>query len=268
MRRKVSRLLVSTFFGSYTHDPQQTRANPAPTGSLYWPVIPAFLWTPDVVTTICLGGAVDFQYGTSCQGERAMHVVTTERRVGGDGVHATLLRRSYREDGEGQEGDVGEPLAPAAGGDRRDPRVLRGETLIAAGDAFEIERSLPAGHVNAALAMARRLGLAGLLDARACRERDLCMAMIVGRVLAPASKLGTVRALGQSTLPEELNVEGCDEDDLYGAMDWLLERQQRIEDRLARRHLKDGEMVLYDVSSSYFEGRVLSVGEAWLLARR
>jgi Transposase len=103
--------------------------------------------------------------------------------------------------------------------------------------------------------MARRLGLAGLLDARACRERDLCMAMIVGRVIAPASKLGMVRALGQSTLAEELGVEGADEDDLYGAMDWLQERQARVEDRLARRHLSDGEMVLYDVSSSYFEGR-------------
>jgi hypothetical protein len=81
------------------------------------------------------------------------------------------------------------------------------------------------------------------------------MAMIVGRVIAPASKLGTVRALEQSTLASELGVAGVDEDDLYGAMDWLFERQARIEDRLARRHLSDGELVLYDVSSSYFEGR-------------
>ena len=103
--------------------------------------------------------------------------------------------------------------------------------------------------------MARRLGLAGLLDARACRERDLCIAMIVGRVIAPASKLAMVRILGQSTLAEELGVQGACEDELYRAMDWLSERQERIEDRLARRHLADGEMVLYDVSSSYFEGR-------------
>jgi Transposase DDE domain len=193
--------------------------------------------------------------GRHARASGAMHVVTTERRSGEAVYNATLLRRSYREDGKVKKETLANlsHLPPEAIDAIR--RVLRGETLMAAGDAFEIERSLPAGHVNAALAMARRLGLAGLLDARACRERDLCMAMIVGRVLAPASKLGTVRALGQSTLSEELNVAGCDEDDLYGAMDWLVARQERIEDRLARRHLTDGEMVLYDVSSSYFEGR-------------
>jgi transposase len=79
--------------------------------------------------------------------------------------------------------------------------------------------------------------------------------MILGRVICPGSKLGTVRSLGQSTLASELGVDGADEDDLYAAMDWLVERQDRIEDRLAARHLRDGEMVLYDVSSSYFEGR-------------
>jgi hypothetical protein len=114
---------------------------------------------------------------------------------------------------------------------------------------------LPAGHVMAALAMARRLDLAKLLDRSPGRERDLCLAMIVERVIAPGSKLGMVRTLGQSTLASELGVEGADEDDLYEAMDWLLERQGTIEDRLARRHLRDGEMVLYGVSSSYFEGR-------------
>ena len=81
------------------------------------------------------------------------------------------------------------------------------------------------------------------------------VAMICQRVIAPASKLGTVRAFGQSTLADELGVADADEDDLYAAMDWLLDRQSRIEDRLARRHLHDGELVLYDVSSSYFEGR-------------
>jgi transposase len=185
----------------------------------------------------------------------AMHVVTTERRSGEAVYNATLLRRSYRQDGKVKKETLANlsHLPPEAIDAIR--RVLRGETLMSVDDAFAIERSLPAGHVNAALVMARRLGLAGLLDARACRERDLCMAMIVGRVIAPASKLGMVRALGQSTLAEELGVEGADEDDLYGAMDWLQERQARVEDRLARRHLSDGEMVLYDVSSSYFEGR-------------
>ncbi|MGH8301513.1 MAG: IS1634 family transposase, partial [Steroidobacteraceae bacterium] len=89
---------------------------------------------------------------------------------------------------------------------------------------------------------------------------DLCMAMIVSRVISPGSKLSTVRMLGQSTLASELSVEGVDEDDLYAAMDWLAGRQAKIEDRLAKRHLRDGEMVLYDVSSSYFEGRACPLG--------
>ena len=184
-----------------------------------------------------------------------MHVVTTQRRSGEAVYNATLLRRSYRQDGKVKKETLANlsHLPPEAIDAIR--RVLRGETLMSVDDAFEIERSLPAGHVNAALAMARRLGLAGLLDARACRERDLCIAMIVGRVIAPASKLAMVRILGQSTLAEELGVQGACEDELYRAMDWLSERQERIEDRLARRHLADGEMVLYDVSSSYFEGR-------------
>jgi hypothetical protein len=184
-----------------------------------------------------------------------MHVSTTTRRSGDREYTATLLRRSYRQDGKVKK----ETLAnlshlPAAAIDAI-RRVLAGETLMGAEDAFEIERSLPAGHVNAALAMARRLELAKLLDRLPSRERDLCLAMILGRVIGPGSKLGMVRTLGQSTLASELGVEGADEDDLYLAMDWLLERQNAIEDRLAGRHLADGEMVLYDVSSSYFEGR-------------
>ena len=133
--------------------------------------------------------------------------------------------------------------------------ALRGQRYLPADQAFEIERSLPAGHVQAALAMARRLGLGRLLDRQPSRERDLCLAMICQRALAPASKLATVRLLDQSTLASELGVAGTDEDDLYAALDWLGARQARIEERLARRHLRDGELVLYDVSSSYFEGR-------------
>jgi len=184
-----------------------------------------------------------------------MHVTTTTRRIGDREYNATLLRRSYRQDGKVKKETLANlsHLPPEAIDALR--RVLAGETLMSVHDAFEIERSLPAGHVTAALAMARRLQLAKLLDRSACRERDLCLAMIVERVIAPGSKLGMVRTLGQSTLASELGVEGADEDDLYEAMDWLVERQDTIEDRLARRHLRDGEMVLYDVSSSYFEGR-------------
>ena len=184
-----------------------------------------------------------------------MHVSTTTRRSGDREYTATLLRRSYRQDGKVKKETLANlsHLPPDAIDAIR--RVLAGERLMSLDDAFEIERSLPAGHVNAALAMARRLELPKLLDRSACRERDLCLAMILGRVICPGSKLGTVRTLVQSTLASELCVESADEDDLYLAMDWLLERQDRIEDRLAGRHLADGEMVLYDVSSSYFEGR-------------
>jgi transposase len=185
-----------------------------------------------------------------------MHVTTTTRRVGDREYKATLLRRSYRQDGKVKKETLANlsHLPDEAIDALR--RVLAGQTLMSTEDAFQIERSLPAGHVNAALVMARRLELSRLLDRQACRERDLCMAMIVGRVIAPGSKLGTVRSLGQSTLAQELSVDGADEDDLYEAMDWLLERQGAIEDRLARRHLREGEIVLYDVSSSYFEGRM------------
>ena len=184
-----------------------------------------------------------------------MHVSTTTRRSGEREYKAVLLRRSYREDGKVKKETLANlsHLPPEAIDAIR--RVLAGETLVNAQDAFEIERSLPAGHVNAALMMSRRLELAKLLDRSASRQRDLCMAMILSRVIAPGSKLGTVRTLRQSTLASELGVESADEDDLYAAMDWLVERQARIEDRLAARHLRDGEMVLYDVSSSYFEGR-------------
>jgi len=184
-----------------------------------------------------------------------MHVSTTTRRSGDREYTATLLRRSYRQNGKVKKETLANlsHLPPEAIDAIR--RVLAGETLVNAEDAFEIESSLPAGHVNAALVMARRLELAKVLDRSACRERDLCLAMILGRVICPGSKLGTVRSLGQSTLASELGVDGADEDDLYAAMDWLVERQDRIEDRLAARHLRDGEMVLYDVSSSYFEGR-------------
>ena len=190
-----------------------------------------------------------------------MHVTTTTRRSGDREYNATLLRRSYRQDGKVKKETLANLSHLPAEAIDAIRAVLAGETLMNVQDAFEIERSLPAGHVNAALAMARRLELGKLLDRSPCRERDLCLAMISGRVIGPGSKLGMVRTLGQSTLAQELDVVGADADDLYGAMDWLLERQDRIEDRLAARHLTDGEMVLYDVSSSYFEGRTCPLGK-------
>lgn len=109
--------------------------------------------------------------------------------------------------------------------------------------------------------MARLLELSRLLDRSPSRERQLCLAMLVQRVVAPGSKLAMARAFSQSTLATELGVKGADEDELYRAMDWLAERQQRIERALARRHLSEGTLVLYDVSSSYFEGRTCSLAK-------
>jgi len=134
-------------------------------------------------------------------------------------------------------------------------RALAGQTLMAAEEAFQIERSLPHGHVAAVLAALRRLDVARLLDRSPSRERSLVLAMVAQRLLGPGSKLACVRALSQSTLADELAVADADANELYTALDWLDERQERIERRLARRHLADGELALYDLSSSYFEGR-------------
>ena len=132
-------------------------------------------------------------------------------------------------------------------------QVLKGRRLIAPEDAFTVERSRPHGHVEALLSVCRRLGLERLIAAKRCRERDRVLAMVLERLLHPASKLATTRLWHCTTLAEELGVG--DEDDLYEAMDWLLERQERIEQRLAKRHLHEGEPVFADVSSSYYEGR-------------
>lgn len=184
-----------------------------------------------------------------------MHVVTNTRRKGGREYTSHLLRRSYREDGKVKKQTLAnlshlpEPLITQI------RASLRGEPLVAAAETLAIERSLPAGHVECVLAAASRLGLARLLDRSPSRERDLALAMICQRVICPGSKLATTRLLGQSTLAGSLGVEGVDEDDLYAAMDWLGERQAKIESRLAARHLEGATLVLYDLSSSYFEGR-------------
>ncbi len=189
------------------------------------------------------------------------HVVTTRRQGKQREYVAHLLRRSYREGGKVQKETVAnlshlpdEVIELIRG-------ALRGQRFVAAEEALAVERSLPAGHVEAALAMARRLELSRLLDRRPSRERALCLAMIVQRVLGPGSKLAMSRAFSQSTLASELSVEDADEDELYQALDWLLARQGRIERALARRHLEGGTLVLYDVSSSYFEGHSCSLAQ-------
>jgi hypothetical protein len=185
----------------------------------------------------------------------AVHVVTN-RRQGKHREYVThLLRRSWREGGKVRNETVGNLSHLPEEVVELVRLALKGERFVAFDERFAIERSLPAGHVEAALAMARRLELSRLLDRSPSKQRQLALALLVSRVLAPASKLATARSLAQSTLASELGVEGADEDELYLAMDWLVARQERIERALARRHLEQGTLVLYDVSSSYFEGR-------------
>ena len=134
-------------------------------------------------------------------------------------------------------------------------RVLKDEPLVSPSDAFAIERSLPHGHIEAILAMSKRLGLDRLLGTQRTRQRDLVLAMIVERLVCPCSKLATTRLLHTTTLAGELRLGEVDEDELYAAMDWLLARQARIEKKLAARHLAEGSQALVDISSSYYEGQ-------------
>ena len=134
-------------------------------------------------------------------------------------------------------------------------RLLRGETLVSPKDLLNTSHTSPHGHVEAILAMIRKLDLDALICSKRCPERDLVVAMIVQRLISPSSKLATTREWCTTTLAEELGVQEASEDDLYAAMDWLLERQERIEKKLAARHLGEGSLVLYDVTSSSYEGR-------------
>jgi len=179
---------------------------------------------------------------------------------------AILLRESYREDGKVRKRTLCNlsdwPKAHIEGL----RGVLKGGTVIPTErEAFTITRSLPHGHVGAALGTAHRIGLDRILGPDGNRCRDLVLAMIVGRILDPASKLAAARALSPATatssLGTVLGLGEVDEDELYTALDWLLERQPAIETALARRHLKNGTLVLYDVSSSYMEGRCCPIAQ-------
>ncbi|HEY5434296.1 MAG TPA: IS1634 family transposase [Candidatus Limnocylindrales bacterium] len=184
----------------------------------------------------------------------AMHVVRIVSRQGGREYTSTLLRNSYREDGKVKKQTLAnlshlpEPLVELI------RAWLAGERFLRVGETLPIRRSLPHGHVAAVLGLVRSLGLPGLLDRRPSRMRDLATALIAGRLIAPASKLATAALLGQTTLGACLGVEGADENELYGAMDWLLARQARVERALAARHLGAGSLVLYDLTSVYMEG--------------
>jgi len=184
----------------------------------------------------------------------SMHVARVRSVHGGKEYVSVLLRQSYREDGKVKHRTLASLTAlPAAVIDLIE-RSLKGERFLPAGEALSIRRSLPHGHVAAVLGMVRSLGLPALLDRRPSRSRDLAIALVAARLIAPASKLATAALLGQSTLGAACGVEGADENELYGAMDWLLARQARVEAALAARHLGAGSLILYDLTSVYVEG--------------
>lgn len=167
---------------------------------------------------------------------------------------AILLRKGWREGGRVRKQTLANLSDWPAHRIEALRRLLRGETLVPPETLFTIQASRPHGHVEAILAMVHKLGLDRLLSPRPSRQRALVLAMIVERLLGPSSKLANVRQWHCTTLAEELGVGDAEVEELYEALDWLLCRQEPIEKSLARRHLAEGSLVLYDVSSSYYEG--------------
>jgi transposase len=165
-----------------------------------------------------------------------------------------LLRESYRDGAKVGKRTLANLSSLSAAQVDAIRAILRGEDLRPVAQCFEVTASLAHGHVQAIALAMQRLGFASLIGAHSSRERDLVLAMVASRILAPSTKLATTRWWHTTTLAEEFDVVDADEDDLYAAMDWLLERQDAIQKKLATRHLQEGGLVLYDLSSSYFEG--------------
>ncbi len=183
-----------------------------------------------------------------------VHVATTQRNYKGKLYQTHLLRRTFRVGHQVKHETLGNISHLPDSLIDIIRRSLAGETFLPAADAFEIQQSLPHGHVQAVLGTIRQLGLDNLISSKRCRQRDLVVGMIAERLLHPGSKLATTRSWHNTTLAGELTVADADEDELYEALDWLLARQARIEKKLARRHLSEGSVVLYDITSSYYEG--------------
>ena len=185
----------------------------------------------------------------------AAHVVTTTRKYKDQVYRTHLLRRSYRENGVVKNETLGNlsHLPDALIEVLR--RSLRGETFVPLGQAFEVTRSRAHGPARAVALAMQRLDFASVIGAKPGRERAAVLAMVAARIVAPHTKLATTRWWHTTTLAEDFGVADASEDDLYAAMDWLLARQDTIQKKLASRHLREGGLVLYDLSSSYFEGR-------------
>ena len=180
-----------------------------------------------------------------------MYIATIPNR---NSPPAILLREGYRENGKVKNRTLANLTKWPEQKVAMFRRLLNDEKLAPLGEVFKIVASPHHGHVQAVLTTIKRLGFEDLIASRPCRERDLVLSMIAARILEPESKLATTRWWDTTTLPTELGITGADEDDLYDAMDWLLKRQPRIEKKLAARHLTEGGLVLFDLTSSYFEG--------------
>jgi hypothetical protein len=191
--------------------------------------------------------------------KRAVHIATVTKRHKGKTYVSHLLRHSYREDGKvkhltlGNLSDLPDDLIVVM------KKRLAGDPLPRENDDFDIFRTLPHGHVAAVLGTLRKIGLDRIISSTNCREAKLVIAMIVLRIIAPGSKLANLTSMQPETaehsLADELQLQEIEKPELYEAMDWLLERQRRIENKLAKKHLQEGTLVLYDVTSSYYTGR-------------
>src|SRR5207245_2364226 len=180
-----------------------------------------------------------------------MHIHIVPNR----GSHPTvLLRESYRDGTKVHKRTLANLSSLSMAQVEAIRSVLLGQELRPVAQCFEITASRAHGHVQAVALSMQRLGFASLIGSKPCRERDLVLAMVASRILAPCTKLATTRWWHTTTLAEDFGVADASEDDLYAAMDWLLKRQGTIQKKLATRHLSEGGLVLYDLSSSYFEG--------------
>ena len=192
--------------------------------------------------------------------KRRVHLDIVKKIHKGKQYRSVLLRTSYRKDGKvlhetlGNLSDLPDDLI-----DVIKNRLASDKPLVGNDSSFKITRSLPHGNVNAVLSVAKDIGIDRLISSTSSRERDLIMAMIADRIISPGSKLSCANGLDPDTAPNSLAMQlklgTVDVHELYDAMDWLLAKQKRIENKLAKRHLADGTLVLFDVSSSYYTGR-------------
>jgi len=193
--------------------------------------------------------------------QKGLYVADVKKQYKGRNYCSYLVRRSYREGGKVKQETVSNITHLPAETRELIRQSLKGNVLVPVDEAMETISSRSHGHVVAVRKMIHDLGLLKMIAPTSCRQRDITEALLIARILKPQTKLATSRWWHTTTIPELTGVEDADTDEIYEAMDWLLERQDRIEDKLAKRHLADESLVLYDVSSSYYEGCCCSLAQ-------